>query len=358
MEAFKTVDRNGEVSELAKNYGPRMRALASLLSEHRAHTAPGKLVSKLVLEVTASASDLLAFYAEHASDKALQSAYLNEGHNQSDMHGAFSDSRFYGMSSANYVKEIRGESSVLRGQVEKAMEELAKSGVRESLEQEMIGARKRRKRVFSDCEGSYHYERRFDDAPFSRIVSNSKEFPHIELIYPIGMNCTASVEAISKFNARCLALADILEGAGYRVGIVAEGWSLAIRSGSAATQRIGGASQSYTYSMTRVKVREANEYGNIVSYAPIACAEFFRRAMFATTMGANQFAHGLKENLGTVVKSGVGYSQKVRPIPAEVGQLVLDHAMIERLFSLSEAERKAIISERIKYTLNGLPQAS
>lgn len=346
MSDIRTIDRNAEVSALAANYPPHMKEYAEHRSGHKAHV----LEDKLVLECTIPARDMLRLWKKNLDSDAGAAMAKETMHH--DVPNCFRKEAFSGIAPELYVKEFSGEGGMLRKRLQSAMAELSGSGLKESLEEQAVGSRKRRKRVYSDCEGQYEYDRRFDDQPFSRMINHKKDFPCIELIYPVGMNSGASAEEIGMFAARCLALADVLDGAGYRVAITAESWSAYVVEGREACKRIAGKSVSQ-YSLIRYPVREANEYGDIASYVPVACGEYHRKACFTGFQGQAHFVHGLKEHLGKSAHYGFGSSQSERPIPAGLGQLVLDQSTIAALFSMNKATREKMFQDRVRYTMLG-----
>lgn len=354
----QTVDRSDAVRELAKTYPAPLRGLAFKRYGHMAH-----LVSdgRVCLEYSVRASDVLeqwAFLAQNPGQEMAWTKALPSAGSSGFFDGDGGEG-WAGMGCEQYAREIKGETRLLQARLEVAQRELQGSGLKEALEELAIGSRKRRKRAFSDTEGSFEYDRRDEDFCMSRMVTRKKEFPFIELCYPIGMNCTAKASEISEFNARCMALAEILEGIGYRVSIVAEVWSRNEIGSRSYMQGIGipDAETKYQSSLVRIPIREANDYGDIMSYAPIACAEFFRRALFFAHYYQAHHAHGLKRGLSKSPASGYGQALDERPIPASQGQLILDQKTVDALFSTNKSVRDSMFRARIAHTIGlGIPE--
>lgn len=351
-----TVDRTDAVRAVVATYKGIARDFAAMRSGHKAHTMSDGYTC---LEYTVKAADMLSQWAklsdmnETARNKALEGAFKC-GNSR-----GFESGNWYGMGVDQYSREIRGETRLLQARLERAQQELAASGLKESLEELSIGARAVRRRAYSDSEGSFDYNRREEDSCFVTVVQRKREFPFIELCYPVGMNCSASNEEISEFNARCLALAEILEGVGYRVAIVAELWSRRTIGSSVNPEKDvpGLTGQNKQTCLVRIPIREANDYGDIQSFAPIACGEFFRRALFCGHYQQVHHAHGLASGLNSQPDSGYGQAMDERPIPAEDGQLVLDLKTVNALFSMDKHRREQMFKSRIAHTI-GLRAAS
>lgn len=355
LSITKTVDRSDAVRELAKRYPAPLQGHASKRYDHKAHLLSN---GHVCLEYSIKASDALEQWAKLAGSpsmrKALKTSLVQVGST------GFEPGDWYGMDCDQYAREIRGETSLLQARLEVAQRELQGSGLKEALEELAIGSRKRRKRAFSDTEGSFEYDRRDEDFCMSRMVTRKREFPFIELCYPIGMNCSASPHEISEFNARCLALAEVLEAIGYRVAIVAELWAHRTLGSREFMEGIGieGAQHKVQEEIIRMPIREANDYGDLMSYAPIACSEFFRRALFCGHYSQVHHAHGLEKGLKSGPDYGYGQSLDARPLPAREGQLILDQKTVSALFSTNKAIRDGMFWARVAHTIGLGAQAS
>lgn len=353
-EVVKTICLAQHVRDLSREkYNAPLRAYAEASYNQKLHLREDKCV---VLERTIPARDLLRLYSSAVRDPDFSAAMLSGLKHHGDVEGSLTEHSFYGMKPDSYAEEITGQRHKLQDGLSRAQEELARTGIKESLEELSVGARKRRRRVFSDCEGEFHYDRRQEDQPFSRTITHKKEYPFIELIYPAGMNNSASLSELQTFSARCLALAEILEGVGYRVGITAEVWGMGCVGGLSAVKRMSGGSLTSKYSVYdvgRFPLREASEYGDLLAFAPIACAEFFRRAVFLGHLGQVHHAYGLTEELGNAVSYGLGSSINERPLPPAEGQLVLTHSIVGSLFSIDKVQREKMFKDYLQHTLTG-----
>lgn len=345
----QTIDRSDAVRELAKTYPAPLAGHASKRYGHMAHLMSN---NRVVLEYSVKASDILEQWAKLAGSNknitAWKDCLASAG---SD---GFGDASYYGMGKEQYIREIKGETRLLQARLEVAQRELANAGLKEALQELAVGAKAMRRREYHDCEGNFEYDRREEDFCFSRVSRRKQEFPFIELCYPVGMNASASPAQISEFNARCLALAEILESIGYRVAIVAELWSTRTLGSLSYVNGIdfdGQPRLAGQDELVRLPIREANDYGDIMSYAPIACSEFFRRALFNGHYYQVHHAHGLKAGLKASPDGGYGQALDTRPIPATDGQLVLDQKTVSALFSTDKAVRESMFRARIAHTI-------
>ena len=351
-QQFDTVSRTMDVKKAATKYASKAaRELVEASYNYQAHTRG----TDLVLERTMAARDMIAWYARHAGESG------KPGSDLATMPGVASDSvrkalghqdegeegGFYGMAAASYLKEIAGEASNLQKGIEQAQQELARSGIQQALEESMVGLRKRRKRCTSEHDGEWSMDRQWDSHPFLGTLFAKREFPFVEVIYPIGMNCSASAKTIAQFNARCLALCEVLENAGYRVAITPECWGKATLSGVVEYngKKYGGYN---VYEIGRFPTREANEYGDIKSFSVIACAEYFRRCLFAGHLASFNLVHGFPD---AVVSGGLGQAVDDRPVPAVAGQLVLTKNVVDQIFNLSGTKAQEIFQDRMRHTV-------
>ncbi len=338
------INRTEECLDKKAKYPALMQELCFLYSDHQALEAEN---GTMTLAATASAHALKSLWLKIAGNTALATTFQEtEGVNQRrGGHNAFDiltdeKTSFFGMGVTQLRGELLGESQVMQERLTQAMEELEKTGLKESIEQGS-GFKRRRKRIFSDCEGSFEYDRRQDDMPFSRMISHKKEFPTVEFIIPLANSGGVNHEEISRFGARCLALADIMEKAGYRVGITGEIW------GHCAQGTVKG--KKVDVSGARFPIRSANEYGDIQSIALFVSGEFYRRVLFPLYYEAANYIHGL--NPKTKLSQGYGGVQFTRPIPKEAGQVYLDADLMRYLFSGTAMNAETMFKERILWQL-------
>jgi hypothetical protein len=350
-------NREAEIQALESAYPEGVRRVSRLFTDRKAHVVnPGEVV----LESTARAQDLAAEYARLALDKEAREAfYRGPGLNP---HNEFSmdDSNWSGMGAEKLAREYRGETHALQEELEKAREELARTGMKETLEASMAGVRKKRRRCLSEHDGDWDMDRKYDAFPFLSTKMAKREFPYLEIIFPLAMNSSASKEQIARFNARCLALAEVLEGAGYRVAITGETWirDLIIecpevdRLHAEVTGKKGGKVPGQRIlQLERLVFRDADEYGDAQSFAAYTSTEFFRRTVFSMVYCTAHYRNGLKSVLTKDVDYSYGQSISERPLPALPGQLVLTHDTVSRLFSMSEETREETFRARVLHTI-------
>ena len=353
-QSTKVIDRTEQVRALIPKMPKHIGAFVAKMSGHQAHVLPGALV----LEATVAASDLLGFWASTRADKKALADHGKYCSNP-NVPGCFTSREGWaGLSGAGYAQEIEQPKELLK-RLDAAREELAKTGLKEALQASAQGMRKRRRPCWHETDGDVDYERRFEERPFRGFTKVNKQFPFIEVIWPMGMNCTASAESLSLFNARCLALCEVLESCGYRVAITGEEWSQRTLGGTATAAKLFGRalSREAVKDVFRFPVRGADEYGDIASFSTLACVEFFRRAIFGGVLSTCHYVHGLEAEFGKPVDGGLGQSLDARPIPTEPGQLLLDHSTVSKLFTADAATREALFRDRIQHTIESHQEA-
>lgn len=359
---IKTVDRTAEVKALAATYPKFLRECAQSRTDHRVHQVSN---GTTVMEYTQPARNTLALWSAAYASGAKQAEIKKETAFTSPTSGfeetiGFSNA----LRASEYASELEGTSSKLQQGLEAAITELAKSGLVKHLETMSGGTRKRRRRVYSDCEGDFDYTRKDEDLCMSRMVNNRKEFPQLEAIIPIAMNSGANSDEITKFAARSLALCEVLETCGFQVAITLEIWMKRTIGYAAAPclKAILGAEANIgnTIDMCRFPLREAGDYGDVRSVATMASNEFFRRALFAIHYNQVHYAHGLKDALKSSPDRGKGVAENERPIDAGQGQIVLTMDTVNGLFSMDAATREAMFRHRLAHvvTRKDMDQAS
>lgn len=331
-EQIQTTERADEARAFAEKLAtPELKRLASLYFNQRKHTYKGRTV----WETTVRARELAAFFCElnpgtredrERVRKLLPGCYLTS-------ESFDGESSFAGMPNAELIREFKGETSRLQASFERARQEVARTGLKEVLEESSRAVRRKRKRALSEHDGDWELERKWDSSPFSTTVMGKKEFAFVEICFPMTMLGSASQEDLNEFCSRCLALAEVLETAGYRIAITGESWH---RQGTA-----GG----YRNELVRYLIREPDEYGDIRSVATYASCEFFRRTMFLLSRGSSHVAHGLADR-----SDSVGGTVDQRWIPGTPGQLILDHATVAKLFQLHGDQATEFFKARMLHT--------
>lgn len=335
---IETVETSDQARELAKELPALLRETVDAYTEQKRHTVTGGhfyTSQKAVYESTVRARDLAALFLANVPGKTREAFRKKIGVSVPDE--CFrEDNYFSGMANPDYAKELTGETTKLQQAFQRAREELAASGLKESLQASATGMQRKRKRKLSDIEGQYDYLRRYDAFPFVTHVIENREAPNtVELCFPMTMNGGASQKELNEFCARCLALAEIIEGAGYRVRIVGESWNTV------------GSNQGTRTELTHIVLREEDEYGDVQSLATYASAEFFRRIMFLFLRSPSHAIHGLSsEHKNT----GVGCTVESRPLPAMPGQVILDQATVSQLFVASPEKQAEMFQARIDHT--------
>lgn len=359
-----TLDRAEYVAGQRVSYPPIMRKVASQYRNHKAHILE---CGTLVLESEADALDVAKTWTEMLENPKLRQemAAVNcmrfHGENPGSAYSANTGPRGYNddglLSAKDYARELKGETHRLRDNFIKNRDEILRSGVKEELEKMMLGGKKRR-RTFSEHDGDWNHDRRWDAAPFEATHVARKDFPFVELCFPLGMNAMASSKGITAFLSRCLALAEVLEAAGYRVAITAEDWTyynircgtkkLALEIDPQAPAR--AKEPMNAMEITRYILRDATSYGSADQYAKLASSEFFRRVTFALLCPQAHWIHALDGREADEGSSGFGGAMSSRHLPARPGQVILDAYSAERIFSMDAETRALAFGEFLAFT--------
>lgn len=355
---IKTIELEGEISLLQETYPDPMRVVSRFFSDRRASVRNNKY---LVLESTVRAQDLARHYANLAMSGELRKQHFMAAGIESHDEFNDDDDDWRGMGSGRLALEFLGEANSMMGELEEARRELSKTGLKESLEENLQGVKKRRRRVFSEHDGDFDLDRKWDSAPFMATLMGKREFPFLELCFPLNMNSGASKKQIDRFNARCLALAEILESVGYRISLVGENWQRRLINGSKDCKKLfekaTGVKKEGSLELTEIEllghivIRDSNEYGDIASFAQYTSTEFYRRCMFALCYSPAHYVYGLRGLLTKAVDYNYGQATQERPIPARPGQIVLTHETVEKLFSSDEKTRNKIFQDRVMHTV-------
>jgi hypothetical protein len=356
---IKQLDREERYQDLAKKYPAAIKRWCDVYGKRRVVDHDGALV----FEATAHLQDLTKAYVgivgevkdgQLAHDAFNKAPWMAGHRGFNEFFGDACGDSFHGMSPGDYRRELRGETSTLMQGLEHARQELEKTGLKEALEERMVGTKKKRRRALSEHDGDWELDRKFDSCPFFTTITARREFPYLEFIFPIAVNCSATAEEIARFGARSLALAEIFEKAGYRVALTAEAWlggNLKTGRETEAVMGIMKAPGRFVKQMERIIMRGADEYGDIASFSSASGVEFFRRICFASyAMGHH--LHGFSDKLGTAVDSALGSALSNRPVPAEPGQVVLTQDLMRGLFSTSKEKREEIFQTRVLHTIS------
>lgn len=358
-----TLDRAMIVQAARVEYPEAMKNFCRMYRGHQAHL---KENGALVLECEADGLDVAKEYVHMLENRADREALFavpgmtSHGSNPGASFSSAGVDRWdNGMLSPEaYASEVRGETHVLRDRFLAAREEIMKSGVKEALEGMMLKG-KRRRRCLSDLEGDWNYDRRYDDQPFEHVAIQPKEFEHVELCFPLGMSSMASSHSIGMFLSRCLALAEVLESAGYRVAITAEDWTYGsvqdTRGATEIARQISPAAKPITdsyqvYTLTRYVLRDACTYGSAGQYAMLASVEFFRRVTFSLLCPQDHYIHALANRATMATHHGFGGANSARALPARPGQVILTAENAARIFSMDEETRKEAFREFLAFT--------
>jgi len=355
-----SIDRSEYVAGQRVSYPPIMREIASQYRNHKAHiTEKGRLV----LECEADALDVANMYVRMLENPRLRHElagiqcmqYFGENPGAAYSHGIRDNDGM--LSARDYAREIKGEAHQLRDRFLRNRDEIMRSGVKEELEKRMMGTRKRR-RSFSEHDGDWNHDRKWDSQPFEAINAAHREFPFVELCFPLGMNAMATSDGIADFLSRCLALAEVLEAAGYRVAITAEDWTdRNLRHGVAnvaleidPNAPASATEASFATEITRYILRDSTSYGSADQYAKLASVEFFRRVTFALLCPQAHWIHALDGRETDQGSSSWGAAIADRRLAARPGQVILTADNAERIFSMNPETMAKAFGEFLAFT--------
>lgn len=355
QQQFITIDRADHCRELISSYPAIMQPLASIFGKQQVHvqkTTRG--THNLIFQAECNALELGKQFADLMQSGGSRK-FQSITRSQAGSWAGRAD-RWSGMASGDYARELLGETNTLQGNLEEALKDCEKTGVRELLAQEMQGMKRRRKRILSEHDGDWEYDRRYDAACFVGMQKRDRECPAIELVFPVNMLGAASAETIRRFTARCLAVASVLESCGYRVAIVGETWNSgnieinetdkAAISKAAGIRVVDFGGYSYLYNLERFVIRDAASYGDIRSFSPFSSVEFYRRLVFGMVWGAANYIHGNENSLSLPL--GMGGSQEKRPFPCAKGQIAMEMDTVNSIFSMG-ASGVEVLRSRLDY---------
>lgn len=355
--SFQTFDRGNEVRESRGMIPEPIQQACSLFSDHKAHlSASGRV---LVMEASARCDELASEFARIEASQGVRNDIQGLSGVDSQFTDCFTKNKaWYGMSAKSFCKEISGKETSLQASFLRAREELAKTGIRESLEESAVGMRQKRRRCLSEHDGDWEMDRKWDLAPFSSTKIASKEFPYIEVCWPMNMLGTASAGEIADFSSRCLALAELLETIGYRVALIGEDWN----QGCLGTISLSGVQRAAGWEVKppvvkqtfhRLTIRDAGSYGNIQDFAIYTSCEFYRRVMFSLIRSTIGYVHAVPGQIGEKGCFSFGSSLQARPTPARPGQLILDHETVEKLFQFRNSAAPSLFASRLQFAIKG-----
>lgn len=354
MLSHATIDREANALDNTRHLTGPIGDLLAHFRERKAHVRG----AQVYLECTVDGRALTGFHLGLAKDQTKLAQYAaTKGLLDANVRRHFTSANtFHGESPAVYQAELQGHGHVIQGRFDKALADLERTGVKELLESCAVGTRPVKRMRPDETEGEWDYGRRNDDFPFLRMAQTRKEFPIVEIIFPLCNSAGIKSESVSQFGARCFALAAVLERAGYRVAITGEDWiqphtihnddlKQALGNDYRDGMRFSGACH-------RVIVRSANEYGDTQSASIFGSCEFYRRTLFSLIYNAQHYVHGLcKSAQRRSVQGGYGMPIYSRPLATKPGQIFVDQTTMEKLFSSDTMTASNAFKDRIEWAL-------
>jgi hypothetical protein len=208
--------------------------------------------------------------------QSIQDCSFAHDGNRYDAHDRLTDDKdpiWTGGLFSELTASLRGELDLKP--FEKARAKLEKDGLVARVQEKIIETIPKRRRRFSDTDGEWDYDRRWEIDPY--LTSEKRASPGAI----VDLNCYFATHGgrngayIDRFGATVWAIADLLENAGVRTRIVYH----------KRNEMISSANDGYV-SDIRLVVKEAGEYVSPSFLAAAFTSNFYRRIMFSMIIAA------------------------------------------------------------------------
>lgn len=158
-----------------------------------------------------------------------------------------------------------------------------------------------RRRVRSEYDGEFDYDKRYDIAPFSQRSKAPQTRRSVKLFMESSFSCHVKAETITQYGCFVAAIVNLLEANGTNVELVATYTSTGFLSGI------------YAASMFRFEqtVKQSDEYVPLGQLLRLASGVYYRRAIFSLIVLAAEYAgHQVSEGLGSPYQFGKCWERK------------------------------------------------
>jgi hypothetical protein len=134
--------------------------------------------------------------------------------------------------------------------------------------QEKLIKQNKRKRVFTDKDGDFDYDRRFDVAPYCSVIKAKVNKKVVDFYIHTGFSCAVSQETINKYAAIVCVLNDIFNTFGVSTNIY----------NIKRTNSISSAGYNTT---AKIKIKDSGTYSTTQTILKNIDSVFYRRALFS-----------------------------------------------------------------------------
>ncbi len=186
------------------------------------------------------------------------------------------DGGFKGGTYGELVSALQGQLSMKAYQG--AYDKYQKSGMIERIQSRIEDVAPRRKRIYSDHEGDWDYERRFEDEQFVGLTKSSGAARAIDIKCNFGIHCGVGAEQINSYGALIWAVSQLIEQAGIQTRII---YHIPCE---------GQNEDRDIDSSIEIELKAAEEYIAPSLLAAVFTSNFYRRVGFALDVSAAEAA--------------------------------------------------------------------
>lgn len=159
--------------------------------------------------------------------------------------------------------------------------------------QEKLAKQNKRRRVFSDKDGDFDYDRRFDIAPYSSVVKQKVNKRLVDFNIHTGFSWQVNESTINKYAAVVCVLNDIFNTFGVATNI----YNIKQTNGITESSGFFG---NPPHLKAKIKIKDSNNYSTTQTILKNIDSIFYRRALFGLTILAADYANkNVFESLGT-----------------------------------------------------------
>lgn len=202
----------------------------------------------------------------------------------------------------------------------------------QALQTKIAPVGKRRVRVFSEHDGDFSLDRRYEIAPFGNCKRENGGFtPTLDLVIDFSFNAGVTASKISQYGAFCWAIVDVVEAAGIPTSITLQ------TTGKIYTSRdwVGAEGEKHYEPRYAIltKVKKPGEYLDQGNIARCFTGDFFRRAIVGNLMRV------VSDLGGTDTQMGIGRGEISGEPMVEPGKLFIAGTDAMRLEPDTVAQR-------------------
>lgn len=186
-------------------------------------------------------------------------------------------------------EELFSDRSI--NEYEKIKKELKNNEFFKKIQEKLIKQNKRR-RVFTDKDGDFDYDRRFDITPFSSVIKQKVNKRVVDFNIHTGFSCAVDEKIINKYAAIVCVLNDIFNTFGVSTNI----YNIKTTNNITKYGMFVGNPPNIT---VKIKIKDSNTYSTTQTILKNIDSIFYRRAMFSLTiLGADYVDKEVSIGLG------------------------------------------------------------